>query len=86
MNAKLTLKLDEQVIQQAKRYAASQNRSLSGLVESYLKSLTSKQESQDRHQEIQISPFIKQMTKGVSLPVDINFKDDYYQHLNEKYT
>lgn len=41
MDKKLTLKLDSHVIEKAKEYAASQNRSLSGLIESYLMKLIS---------------------------------------------
>jgi len=40
MNTKLTLTLDETVIQKAKAYAKANNRSLSNLIESYLKALT----------------------------------------------
>ena len=39
MDTKLTIKLDENVIDKAKEYASSQKRSLSGLIESYLQSL-----------------------------------------------
>jgi predicted HicB family RNase H-like nuclease len=37
MDAKLTLKLDKAVIEKAKIYAASHKKSLSGLIENYLK-------------------------------------------------
>jgi predicted HicB family RNase H-like nuclease len=37
MKSKLTLTLDKDVIKKAKEYAATQERSLSNLVESYLK-------------------------------------------------
>ncbi|MEN8157004.1 MAG: DUF6364 family protein, partial [Bacteroidota bacterium] len=39
MDAKLTLKLDKYVIEKAKEYAASHKRSLSRMIESYLKSI-----------------------------------------------
>jgi hypothetical protein len=39
MDTKLTLKLDKQVIDRAKAYATSQKRSLSGIIEAYLKTL-----------------------------------------------
>jgi hypothetical protein len=42
MSTKLTLTIDEAVITQAKQYAAAQGRSLSNLIEEYLKSLTAK--------------------------------------------
>lgn len=39
MDKKLTLKLDKYVIERAKEYASSHNRSLSGLIEAYLKAI-----------------------------------------------
>jgi hypothetical protein len=39
MEAKLTLKLDQMVINSAKKYAENNNRSLSKLVEDYFKNL-----------------------------------------------
>ncbi|KAA9349323.1 DUF6364 family protein [Larkinella humicola] len=83
MDTKLTLKLDEDVIQQAKIYAASQNRSLSGLVEGYLKSLVSQNDSEN--EEIKISPFVKSMTSRTMIPSDLDTKDEYNKHLMEKY-
>ena len=41
MNKKLTLSLDETVIEKAKQFASKQNESLSGIVEGYLRALTS---------------------------------------------
>jgi len=39
MTTKLTLSIDKKIIAQSKKYAASQNRSLSNLVETYLRSI-----------------------------------------------
>jgi hypothetical protein len=85
MDTKLTLKLDEEVIQQAKIYAASQNRSLSGLVEGYLKSLVSENDSGNYNEEIKISPFVKSMTSRTTIPADLDPKEEYSKHLIEKY-
>ena len=41
METKLTLSIDKQVIVRAKKYAKQQGRSLSDIVENYLKLLTS---------------------------------------------
>jgi hypothetical protein len=84
MDTKLTLKLDKQVIESAKKYAASHKRSLSRIIESYLKSLSEKQNIKDE-EEIQISPFVKSMTTGVSIPINLNYKEEYFNHVNEKY-
>ncbi len=40
MTTKLTLSIDKKIIARSKKYAAAQNRSLSDLVESYLRSIT----------------------------------------------
>lgn len=41
MTTKLTLSIDKDVIKQSKKFAAAHNRSLSDLIESYLKAITS---------------------------------------------
>ena len=79
MDTKLTLKLDKQVIDKAKAYASSQKRSLSRLIESYLKTLI------DKEDNIKISPFVKSMQTGVKIPADLDYKKDYGDHLAEKY-
>lgn len=82
MNTKLTLKLDTEVIERAKHYAASQQRSLSGIVEDYLKLLTEQTKTKD---EIEISPFVKSMTSGAKIPADIDYKSAYADYLMKKH-
>lgn len=84
MDAKLTLKLDKYVIDKAKVYASSQKRSLSRLIESYLKSLidTDKTETTD---DIVISPFVKSLQTGVKIPANLDYKEAYGDYLAEKY-
>lgn len=84
MDAKLTLKLDKGVIEKAKEYAAAQERSLSNLVESYLKSLIN-QEKSDKIEEIEITPFVRSMAKGTLLPNDLDYKKEYQEHLLQKH-
>lgn len=84
MDAKLTLKLDKKVIDRAKKYAATQKRSLSRLIESYLKSLIVKEDS-GSEDEIEISAFVKSIKTGISIPDDINSKDLYGEYLANKY-
>ncbi len=84
MDAKLTLKLDKQVIDRAKKYAASHKRSLSRMVESYLKSVIDK-DAPEADEEIEISPFIKSMATGVRLPKDLDHKKIYGEHLAKKH-
>lgn len=84
MNSKLTLKLDKQVIDAAKVYASSQKRSLSGIIEAYLKTLTEKDNIQPRS-DIEISPFVKRLGTGVKIPSNIDIKDEYRYYLAEKH-
>jgi hypothetical protein len=84
MDTKLTIKLDKYVIDKAKDYASSHKRSLSKLIESYLKSLVN-QDNSNNNEEIQISPFVKSLSTGVSMPADLDYKKDYSNYLTEKY-
>lgn len=70
MNSKLTIKLNENVIERAKKYASNKKLSLSRLIENYLDSLTQGQED-----EFEISPFVKSISNGKKIPADINDKD-----------
>jgi len=84
MDTKLTLKLDKYVIDKAKAYAASHKRSLSRMIESYLKSIIDN-DPPDSKDEIQISPFVKSMSTGVKIPADFDYKKEYGDYLSEKY-
>ncbi len=84
MDTKLTLKLDKFVIDKAKSYAALQKRSLSRIIESYLRSLINQDDPEDKD-DIQISPFVKSISSGISIPSDIDYKKEYTDYLSEKY-
>jgi hypothetical protein len=80
MDAKLTIKLDDDVITRAKRYAKNQKTSISKMVESYLDSVT-KPDSK----KIKITPLVKSLSGVINLPVDYNHKKDYTDYLTKKY-
>lgn len=84
MDNKLILKLDKTLIENAKKYASSNNRSLSSIIESYLQSLTVGHNLK-KDNEIEISPFVKSMFSGVKMPVDLDYKTEYANYLSEKY-
>ena len=84
MDTKLTLKLDKFVIEQAKEYASSHKRSLSRIIESYLKSLVT-QNKKNTEDDFEISPFVKSMSTGVKIPEDLDYKSEYLTHMTEKY-
>lgn len=81
MDTKLTLKLNKKIIEKAKRYAADKKMSLSRIIEFYLQSLTT--EGKDDYFEI--SPFVKSISTGKSIPADLDYKKEYFENLKEKY-
>lgn len=86
MNTKLTLKLDKNVIEKAKIYAAKHKHSLSFMVENYLKAVTS-MEKKEANDEIKISDFVKSIgIDGVNLPDDFDYKKEIQEILCEKYS
>ena len=81
MNTKLTLKLDQEIIEKAKHYASEKKLSLSRIIENYLNSLTSDKINND----IQISPFVKSLSSGISIPADYDYKKDHADYLEQKH-
>ena len=81
MDAKLTLKLNQQIIEKAKEYAADKKLSLSRIIEAYLQSLTAEKNEND----FEISPFVKSISTGVSIPADLDYKKEYADFKMEKY-
>ncbi|OAZ05307.1 hypothetical protein FLB_02670 [Flavobacterium succinicans] len=81
MDTKLTLKLDQEIIEKAKHYASEKKISLSRIVENYLNSLTSDKENN----HIQISPFVKSLSSGIEIPADYDYKKDRADYLEQKH-
>ncbi|TVZ28135.1 hypothetical protein JM83_3241 [Gillisia sp. Hel_I_86] len=81
MDKKLTLSLNDNIIETAKHYAKSNNISLSKLIESYLSSLTKKKHKKEN----QITPLVESLSGVISIDDDFDVKDDYTQYLIEKY-
>lgn len=80
MDTKLTLKLDDSIIEQAKTYAKKKNTSLSKLIESYLGKLVAPTETD------QITPLVKSLSGVVDLPKNFDHKKEYKKHLLSKYS
>ena len=82
METKLTLRLDESVIQRAKIYARSHKISLSKMIESYLDSITKQKEDEKK---TSITPLVKSLSGVIDLPADFDYKKEYRDYLEEKY-
>ena len=82
METKLTLRLNESVIERAKIYAKSQRISLSKMIEAYLDSLT---REKDREKKIPITPLVESLSGVIDLPPEFDYKKDYTDFIIEKY-
>ena len=80
MDTKLTLSLNKDVIEQAKKYAKKNNISLSKLIESYLNKVSAKEREMP-----EISPLVRSLSGIISLPKGHNPKKSYGDFLAAKY-
>jgi len=76
---KLTLRVNAQLIEEVKEYAADSHTSVSQLVEAFFRDLSRKKSGD----ETKHSPLVEQLT-GI-LPLDIDEKQLYGDYLMEKY-
>ena len=80
MQTKLTLSLDKAVIERAKTYAHRHRRSLSGLVESYLREVTRTDLPAD-----EVTPIVAELSGVIPTAAAEIHRDDYADYLAEKY-
>jgi macrodomain Ter protein organizer (MatP/YcbG family) len=80
MDTKLTIKLNEKVIEKAKEYAKQRGTSLSKLVENYFNTI-----SNDSMVEEEITPLVKSLTGLIPHISEKDEKEAYTQYLIEKY-
>ena len=81
MNTKLTLTMDPMIIEQAKKYAKQQGRSLSDLIENYLKAVVMPIEVA----KLDLPPTVKSLKGAFKLPADFDYKKGITDALTEKY-
>ena len=80
MTTRLTLTIDDDVISVAKKYAKKNGKSLSTLVENYLKSLTSTQSEEES-----ISPRVLKLMGKIKLNEEFDYKNTLAKELSKKY-
>lgn len=81
MSTKLTLTVDKSVIEKAKRYAKKQGRSLSDLIENYLKTIT----AEDINADIEITATVKSISGSFKLPENFDYKTALTEALSDRY-
>ena len=76
MDKKLTVRVPQNLLENAKRYASSHSTTLTELISTYLGHLPVEEESLDE------APVVRRLTGLLSSEVS---PDDYKKHLEEKY-
>lgn len=80
MDTKLTLKLEQTIIERAKKYARKNETSLSKLFENYLIKITSDEEA-----KIEITPLVRSLSGIIELSEDSDERAQYTAYLEKKY-
>ena len=81
MNTKLTLTIEQTIIEKAKKYANVKGRSLSNIVENYLKAIT----KEDNIESTDLTPIVKSLKGTFKAPKNIDYKKELSKRLTEKY-
>lgn len=81
MDTRLTLKLDQEIIERAKAYAKKKNNGLSKLIEAYLSILVF-----PKNEEEEVSPILKSISGVMKMPEHYDVKIEYRKHLIKKYS
>lgn len=81
MSTKLTLTIDESVIQQAKKYAKRKESSLSNIIENYLKVLVKENTNSDN----ELTPIVKSLKSTFNASPDFDYKKELSTRLSDKY-
>jgi hypothetical protein len=81
MNTKLTLTIEQAIIEKAKKYANVKGRSLSNIVENYLKAIT----KEDTIESIELTPIVKSLKSTFKSPKNLDYKKELSKRLTKKY-
>lgn len=81
MNTKLTLTIEQAVIEKAKKYAKEKERSLSNLIENYLMALTKESDVY----EMELTPIVKSLKGSFTAPKNFDYKKELTNRLSKKY-
>ena len=82
MATKLTLSVEESLINQAKALASKSGRSLSSIISEFLQSLI---DQNNRKQPGPDCPVVSRLAGILDMPADYDYKEDYRNHLMQKH-
>lgn len=81
MNTKLTLTIEQSLIEKAKEYAKGKGRSLSDIVENYLKVIV----KEENMAKSEMTPITDSLRGAFKAPEDFDYKKELTKALTEKY-
>ncbi len=85
MQSKLTISIDKNLIEEAKKYAKQHSRSLSALIENYLKLMVRDRIKDKMDVSKEISE-IRKLRGSLKLPKDFDYKTELAKTLEKKYS
>lgn len=81
MNTKLTLTIEQTTIEKAKKYANKKGRSLSNIIENYLKVIT----KEDDTEKVELTPIVNSLKGSFKAPENFDYKKELSKRLTAKY-
>ena len=82
MNTKLTLTIEKEVIETAKKYAKEKGQSLSEMVENYFKLITV---TREKIRPKQLSPKVRKLRGIINAAENFDYKEVLTKELSKKY-
>jgi len=84
MNTKLTLTIEQNIIEKAKKYAHNKGKSLSSIIENYLKLIT-KEDNIDNKKNINETPIVNSLKGSFKAPKNFDYKKQISDEIAKKY-
>jgi alcohol dehydrogenase YqhD (iron-dependent ADH family) len=84
METKLTLRLNDNVIDRAKEYARNHKVSLSKMIESYLDNITTPK-LENENEKATLTPLVESLSGVIKVPNNYDYKKEYSDYLEAKY-
>lgn len=82
MNTKLTLTIEQEVIERAKKYASEKNRSLSDIIENYLRLITKERKVEKKSK---LNSTVEKLRGSFKMPQDMDYKKALRDRRETKY-
>lgn len=81
MNTKLTLTIEQNIIEKAKKYAHNKGKSLSSIIENYLKLITKEDNTENKSE----TPIVNSLKGSFKAPKNFDYKKQISDEIAKKY-